>query len=181
MSKARRAAMLLITLASVLVSGLVTSGCSPSPPPSTPSPTEGTEIGNLAPDFQLQSLDGQAFSLSSLRGKAVLLNFWASWCGPCIFEMPFLQEIYEEWPGKGLVLLAINVGESSSQVEKFIQSKGLSLPVLLDTKAEVAHKYNIRFFPTTFFIDKDGIIQEVRIGAFPSKAEIEKGLTKINP
>ncbi len=142
---------------------------------------QDTNIGNLAPDFQLPDLDGQSISLSNLRGKPVLINFWATWCPPCRAEMPYLQEIFEEWSGKSLVVLAINVGESHSKVEEFMQSNNLSLPVLLDIKQAVAIKYNIQFFPTTFFIDKDGIIQVKTIGAFPSKAAIEEKLSKIIP
>jgi len=152
----------------------------PSPPGISP-PATGTGIGNLAPDFELQSLDGQTFSLSNMQGKPVLLNFWATWCGPCRFEMPLLQEIYEEYSGKGLVLVTVDIGESPSQVEKSLQSQGLSLPVLLDTRAKVATTYNVSGIPTTLFIDKDGIIKDKKIGAFTSKSEIEKSLNKIIP
>jgi len=152
-------------------------------PPSTPTPAQGTQVGNLAPDFELQSLDGQSVSLSDLQGKPVLLNFWAVRCPPCRMEMPYLQEISEdeEWSGKGLVVLAISTGESHSKVEEFMQSNNLSLPVLLDTKQDVARKYNIRAIPTTFFVDKSGIIQAKIIGAFPNKAAIEEKLSKIIP
>jgi len=96
--------------------------------------------------------------------------------------MPYLQEIFEEWSDKGLVVLAIDVGESPSKVKGFLQSHNLSLPVLLDTRGNVAQKYNIRgIFPTTFLIDKEGIIQVKIIGAFPSKEAIEKKLSKIIP
>jgi len=166
--------MLVITLASVLTSGLVMAGCSPSS-------AQGVEVGNLAPDFQLPNLDGQTVSLSNLQGKPVLINFWATWCSPCRGEMPYIQEIYEEWSDKGLVVLTINIGESPSQVEKFMESQQLSLPVLLDTKQATAREYNIVGIPTTFFIDKDGIIQEKIIGAFQSKTQIEKRLSKIIP
>ena len=151
----------------------------PTPEPTpTPEPEPEPEPV-LAPDFQLPNLEGQTISLSDLKGKPVLLNFWATWCGPCVSEMPYLQEIYDEWSGKGLVLLTINGGESSSKVSKFMQNQNLSLPVLLDTKQDVFRRYNIMGIPTTFFIDKDGIIQEKVIGAFPNKAEIEKRLSKI--
>ena len=95
--------------------------------------------------------------------------------------MPYLQQVYDEMLEKGLVVLAMNVGESSATVKQYMQDNNLSLPVVLDTKAVVARKYNIQFFPTTFFIDKDGIIQEKVIGAFPNKAAIEKRLNKIMP
>jgi len=148
-------------------------------PPSTPASTEGTQIGNLPPNFQLQYLDGQSVSLSDLRGKPVLINFWATRCPPCVSEMPYLQEIYNEWSETELMLLAINTGEGSTKVKEFMQSNNLSLPVLLDTKQDVAQRYNIRGIPTTFFIDKNGIIQAVNIGAFPNKEAIEGDLTKI--
>ena len=150
-------------------------------PPSTPTPAQGTQVGNLAPDFELQSLDGQSVSLSDLQGKPVLLNFWATWCRPCVSEMPYLQEIHDEWAGKGLALLAVNIGDSSTKVKEFMQNHNLSLPVLLDTDQDVALEYNIRAIPTTFLIDKDGIIQEMKVGAFSSKAEIEETLSKIIP
>ena len=95
--------------------------------------------------------------------------------------MPFIQEVYKEWSDKGLVLLAINVGESSSKVEEFMQNHNLSFTVLLDTKQNVARRYNITGIPTTFFIDKDGIIQEKVIGAFRNKTQIENRLSKIIP
>mgnify|MGYP001106438296 CR=1 FL=1 len=161
----------LITLSFVL---LVT-GCSAGSERSVP------QLGQPAPDFELQSLDGQTISLSDLRGKPVLLNFWATWCLPCRGEMPYLQQVYEEWSGRGLMLLAIDVGESRARVRQFMQDNSLSLPVLLDTRESVAARYGITAYPTTFFIDKEGIIREKIIGAFPSKAAIEKYLSKIIP
>ena len=167
-----------IILLSVLGSGLVLAGCS-----SGATSDGGSETEMLAPDFQLLSLDGQTINLSDFRGKPVLLNFWASWCGPCEFEMPFLQEIYEdeEWSQKGLVMLAVDIGEPPARVKDFMERLGLSFTVLLDIDQDVALKYNIRAIPTTFFIDKDGIIQETKIGAFTGKAEIEERLGSIVP
>lgn len=89
-------------------------------------------------------------------------------------NMPYLQEIHDEWSGKGLMLLTINVGEGSSTVKEFMQNYNLSLPVLLATAGAVFQRHNVIGIPTTFFIDKDSIIQEKIIGAFSSKAEIEK-------
>lgn len=165
--------LLIITLASVLAAGFAMAGCSPNSTPPT--------VGNLAPDFQFYNPEEEPVSLSDLRGKPVMLNFWATWCGPCVSEMPYIQQVYEEWSDKGLVLLAINKGEPPSKVEEFLQDHNLSLPVLLDTKQVISQKYNIRYIPTTFFIDKEGIIQVVRIGAFPNKEAIESDLNKIMP
>jgi len=150
-------------------------------PSGAPTPSQGTQVGDLAPDFQLLNLDQEPVSLNNLRGKPVVLNFWATWCGPCVSEMPYLQEIYEEYSSQGLVLLAVNKAESQSRVEEFQQRHNLSFPILLDSGGEIAQKYHIRGIPTTFFIDGDGIIQERKIGAFVSKAEIEEKLTRIMP
>jgi peroxiredoxin len=141
--------------------------------------SQGPEVGDAAPDFQLTSLDGQAVSLSDLKGNPVLLNFWATWCVPCKMETPYLQEIYDEWQVMGLVLLAVDISESSSKVEAFMQSEGFSLPVLLDSAGKVAKKYGIWVIPTTFFIDLNGVIQEIKLGAFQSKAEIEASLNQL--
>ncbi len=110
-----------------------------------------------------------------------MLNFWATWCPPCRSEMPYLQQIYEEWSDEGLMLLAIDIGESRAKVEQYMQSNSLSLPVLLDTRNKVADKYGIRGIPTTFFIDGNGVIQERIVGAFPNKEAIEKHLSSIIP
>ena len=135
--------------------------------------------GKLAPDFQLSNLDGQSISLSDFRGKPVLVNFWRS--GPCVYEMPLMQEVYEEWSDQGLVILAINQGESPSTVEEFVQKHNLSFTVLLDTKRDVGQRYWIWRIPTTFFIDKDGIIQHKVSPAFQTKTAIEDKLSKIMP
>lgn len=140
---------------------------------------QSPQLGEPAPDFQFQTPEGQATSLSDLRGKAVLVNFWATWCGPCRMEMPFIQQVYNEWQERGLVVLAINLGEGSDKVTSFVESYNISFPVLLDTNQEVARGYNIQYIPTTFFIDRDGIIQDMKIGAFQSREEIESSLSKL--
>ena len=165
--------ILTAILGLMLTSVLLVAGCSSQPP----------RVGELAPDFQLPNLEGQSISLSHFRGKPVLVNFWASWCPPCRYEMPFIQEIFDdkEWSDKGLVILAVDIGESPSTVENFMQSYNLTFQALLDISQEVALEYNIRGIPTTFLIDKDGIIQAIKVGAFSSKADIENSLSKIIP
>ncbi len=166
--------MLIVTL----VSAMLVSGCTAGSGSSNP---ESATVGQPAPDFKLQNLDGESVSLSDFKGKTVLVNFWASWCGPCRFEMPFLQGIYDEWSEQELVLLTVNVGESPAQAKDFMEELDLSFPVLLDTEEAVARMYSIAAIPTTFFIDKDGVIQKKIIGAFSSKAQIESELSKIIP
>lgn len=160
----------ILTLAIVLMTSvLLVVGCS------SPAP----QVGKPAPDFQLPNLEGQVVSLSDFRGKPVLVNFWATWCSPCRFEMPFIQSIFEESSDTGLVILAINIGETPSRVRDFIQSGNFSFLVLLDTNQDVALEYNIRGIPTTFFIDKEGVIQVIKVGAFSSMLEIKRSLSKI--
>ncbi len=160
----------VIAMIAMLVSLLVIAGCSDSTEPdAVPAP------GRPAPDFQLQSLDGETVSLDSLRGQPVMVNFWASGCGPCRMEMPFIQEVFEDpdWVEQGLVILAVNLGESPSEARKFMESNNLSFTVLLDAKKEVMRMYNISGIPTTYFIDKDGIIRDIKIGLFENKAQID--------
>jgi len=160
----------ILMLLSILVSGLVVAGCS-----SSPEPAPVLQPGSPAPDFQLQSLDGQLVTLSSFGGKPVMLNFWATRCPPCRIEMPFIQEVFEdeEWREQGLVILAVNLGESSSSVEKFMWDNGLSFTVLLDSELDVASMYNAAYIPVTYFIDKSGIMKDRKIGPFAEKAEID--------
>ncbi len=161
----------LLLLVSMALSGVLFAGCSSS----------GPEIGKLAPDFTLTGLDGQEVSLSGFRGQPVLLNFWATWCGPCSMEMPFLQDVYEKWTGKGLVLLAVNIQENPTKVKGFIEGAGYTFPVLLAAGNEVPLAYNIRGIPATFFIDADGVIRDIKVGAFFTAGEIESKLVKIMP
>ena len=177
--------IIITTLLLILISLLLMTGCSPQPTP-TPSPTptsipQAPQVGKRAPDFQLPDLEGQSVSLSEFQGKPVLLNFWATWCGPCRQEMPHIQGIFEEKSDTDLIILAVDIGEELSTVNNFLQNGNFSFTVLLDTKQEISLKYNIRAIPTTFFIDKDGIIQEIKVGAFSNTAEIEGLLSNIIP
>jgi len=164
---------LKVMLLAVLASGLLVSGCS--------TPVEAPKIGKPAPSFELTDISGKPVSLSDFQGKPVVLNFWATWCAPCRFEMPYIQEVHDRWAEHGLIMLTVNIGESRSRVETFLQNNNLSLPVLLDLDAEVAERYNIQGIPTTYFIDGKGIIRDRQIGAFRSVAEIEDKLSTIPP
>jgi cytochrome c biogenesis protein CcmG/thiol:disulfide interchange protein DsbE len=127
-----------------------------------PAPIEGF----LAPDFELTTLEGETIRLSGLRGKAVLVNFWASWCPPCRSEMPAMQQIYTEYGPDGFVILAINSTHQDrlTDVQSFVTERSLTFPILLDHAGQVSADYQIRSLPTSFFIDSDGIIREVVIG-----------------
>lgn len=143
---------------------------------------EAPQIGKRAPSFQISNADGQSISLSDFRGgKPVLLNFWTTWCVGCELEMRYIQEVYDEWSERGLVVLTINIGEGPGKVEEFMRGHSLSFPVVLDMAGNVARQYNIRGLPTTYFIDSSGVIQDIKIAAFLSVAEIEDRLSKISP
>ncbi|MDO8716878.1 MAG: TlpA disulfide reductase family protein [Dehalococcoidales bacterium] len=151
----------------------------------TPNP-QNEMIGKPAPDFRLNDMDGESVLLSDLRGKAVLLNFWATWCPFCQAERPTIQQIYQEWQNKGLVVLTIDIinsrsTETPANLADFMQKNNYSFPVLLDETQIVTKSYFIRQTPTNFLIDKDGIIREITLGAYPSKAAMEDSLNKILP
>lgn len=123
------------------------------------------EVGYLAPDFTLPSLDGQTVRLSDLRGKAVLLNFWATWCAPCRLEMPTMEKAYQEYKSRGLEILAVSLDAGSNSVVKhFMQELQLDFPVLLDPNMEVLRLYRQFSIPATFLIDKQGIVRHRELG-----------------
>jgi peroxiredoxin len=162
--------MRILFLALTLVSTLAVAGCS-----SRPATPPVLQAESPAPDFSLKNLEGEDVSLQHLRGKPVMLNFWATWCGPCRQEMPLIQEVSQDeaWTRQGLVIMAINLGESLDKVKGFMEEGGFSFSVLLDADESVAPQYNIHGIPTTFFIDRNGIIKEWKVGAFSSKADID--------
>ena len=172
----------LLAMAALLLIAVYTmAGCSSGSDSGQSSAAEGVLPGNLAPDFQLMDLNGQNVVLSELRGSPVLLNFWATWCGPCKVEMPLIQEIHEDsdWSEQGLVMLAVDGGETASKVQDFMNANGLSFTALLDNNNSVFKNYNIRAIPTTFFIDKKGIIKVVKMGTFRSREQIEDSLKQL--
>jgi thiol-disulfide isomerase/thioredoxin len=124
-------------------------------------------IGQPAPDFELSDKSGKSYSLSSLRGKVVLVNFWATWCPPCRQEMPSMEELYKSFANEGqLELLAINVEEEGPAIiDEFSKEYPHSFPVIFDLNAEVQNFYGVFKFPETFVINKQGIIVERVIGA----------------
>ena len=113
-------------------------------------------MGNLAPDFELQTLDGKNLKLSDLRGKAVLLNFWATYCGPCKVEMPWFVELQKEYGPQGFQIVGVaNDDASTADIAKFAKEMGINYPILIG-KDSVSDSYNVSVLPTTFFLDRDG-------------------------
>lgn len=135
---------------------------------------EGLEQYSPAPDFTLETLAGEEITLSELKGKKVILNFWATWCPPCKAEMPHMQEFYSKLTEEDKVeLVAINVTESEKlgvgEVEKFVDSYGLSFPIPMDMTGQVSKLYGVFSMPTTFMIDTQGRIAQKVIGPLDEK------------
>jgi thiol-disulfide isomerase/thioredoxin len=114
-------------------------------------------------DFELQNLEGTKIHLSQYRGKAVIVNFWATWCEPCKAEMPLLEKAYLTYSGD-LTILGVNVMERPEIVSPFLTQYGITFPILLDRDGAIENRYAVRGYPTSFFVDRDGVLQAQHIG-----------------
>ena len=143
-------------------------------------PTE-TAPQDVAPDFTVTDAEGNAVKLSDFRGKGVVLNFWASWCGPCKSEMPHFQTAYEQY-GEDVHFLMVNMstafGDSHSAAEQLLTENGYTFPVYYDTLTECAYSYGVTGIPMTFFIDKDGNLVSGKSGMI-SQADLERRILAI--
>ncbi|HEY8939883.1 MAG TPA: TlpA disulfide reductase family protein [Cellvibrio sp.] len=117
-----------------------------------------------APDFTLQSSTGENVRLAEQRGQVVMLNFWASWCGPCRKEMPLLDAMYQRYSSAGFVLYGVNVEEDNTDAKKLLKELGVTFPVLFDTESKASSLYNVDAMPTTVVIDKKGQVRFVNRG-----------------
>jgi DsbE subfamily thiol:disulfide oxidoreductase len=117
-----------------------------------------------APDFTLQSRDGKNIRLSDFRGKVVLLNFWASWCGPCRQEMPILDEIHNKYKSLGFTVLGVNLDAKSKKATNYLKDTPVTFPVLFDPKGDVSSQYGVQAMPSTVIIDRDGNVRFLHEG-----------------
>jgi len=131
-------------------------------------------LGRLAPDFSITEVDKSISKLSDYRGKTVVLNFWASWCGPCKLEAPDLETFHKEYKDQGVVVLAVGWRDTPSALSKFASDRGLTFKILADVGEGVGNKYGLTGIPTTFFIDKTGVIREMQIGAMNKAIMVSK-------
>ncbi|WP_307066903.1 TlpA family protein disulfide reductase [Alkalibacillus filiformis] len=123
--------------------------------------TDGVEVGDMAPNFKLQTLNGEEAELADFRGQKVMINFWATWCPPCRAEMPHMQEIHEEYDDE-VVILAVNATSqetSHDTVQDFIDELQLTFPILMDETGEVNVRYQALSLPTTYFVNTEGELQ----------------------
>jgi peroxiredoxin len=136
------------------------------PPGLDVSPKEGA----LAPDFLLERLDAGELRLSDFRGRPVVLNFWATWCAPCRKEIPQFVDAYDRYETEGLIVIGLNLQEGKSIVGRYAEDFGMNFPIAIDRDGEVGDRYRLLGLPTTFFIDRDGVISSVFTGPFQEKA-----------
>lgn len=120
-----------------------------------------------APAFTLQSSDGKTVSLAQFKGDVVMINFWASWCGPCRQEMPLLDNIYRQYKDMGFTLLGVNVEPNAGGANAWLKKTPVSYPILYDPKSRVSQLYQVQAMPTTVIIDRQGIVRFVHNGYLP--------------
>jgi cytochrome c biogenesis protein CcmG, thiol:disulfide interchange protein DsbE len=142
-------------------SGISTSGKIPAP-----------QQGFPAPDFELKTPEGKIVKLADLRGQAVLVNLWATWCPPCRAEMQTIEKVYKDYKDQGFTVLAVNMThqDDPAAVVPFAEKLGLTFPILLDETGLVEHAYQLQSLPSSYFIRRDGVINEVVIGGPMSEA-----------
>jgi peroxiredoxin len=131
------------------------------------NPAMAGDINEAAPDFTLPGDNGQAVSLSDLHGQVVMINFWASWCGPCRQEMPLLEQIHQRYEPLGFTLLGVNVEENSSDAKAFLKDRPVSFPILFDPDNGVSKLYDVVAMPSTVLIDRQGNVRYLHHGFKP--------------
>ena len=122
---------------------------------------------DAAPDFTLKSRGGENIKLSELRGQVVLINFWASWCGPCRQEMPLLDQMYQQYSPLGFTLLGVNVEQDTTDAERMLEDTPVTFPILFDAENEVSKLYDVTAMPSTVLVDRDGNVRYVHQGYKP--------------
>ena len=167
MQSIRKISILPVLLA---VGGLVSVAAVDAQPPQAVkrAPVERgiVQIGDEAPNFMLRDLAGNVISLSQLRGKVVLLNFWATWCGPCRVEMPAMEQLYRTLPRREFEILAVSTDSQGAAVTRpFQKQMGFTFPILHDSEYQVGLAYGARTIPITFMLDRQGVVRQKIFGA----------------
>ncbi len=142
------------------------------------TPAPAPIVGSPAPDFTLKNINDKSITLSDLKGKPVLINFWATWCGPCRVEMPAIEAAYQAHKNEGFTVLAVDADEPKADVVDFANSLNLTFEFLLDPGLTVNDLYRIRAYPSSFFIGRDGVVAAYQIGTL-TESQLADNLDKI--
>ena len=168
--------IVIFALMVVVIAGLLTFALFRRNLPSAQN-AAASAPGHAAPDFDLADLQGNSVRLSSLRGKAVVLNFWASWCAPCIEEIPWLVEMQKRYGGQGLQIVGVSVDDDPKDVLKFAAKNAINYPILIGEEKVVNEYGGIDYLPTTFYIDRNGLVLD-RVFGQPGRKEIEQKIRR---
>jgi peroxiredoxin len=164
--------IILLLLGAALVFALYTNF--------TKDKNESLSKGSDAPNFVLTDMEGKEHKLSDYKGKGVFLNFWGTYCKPCEYEMPYMENQYKKFKDQGVEILAVNVGESDYAVNNFITKHDLTFPVMIDKGREVENAYRVDILPVTFLVDKEGKVIDIITGALTEES-IQKHMERIKP
>lgn len=158
MGKQKKWAQTLILAALLLVGGFTIGRTLFEGNAAAPQP------GGQAPEFTVKGIDGNTYKLGSLKGKPVVLNFWATYCEPCAAEMPALQRQADRWTAEGVHVIGMNLAENAVTVQGFLREYNLRFPIYMDKDESIRKAYGVYQYPTTFFIRPDGTVMEIKIG-----------------
>ena len=164
--------IILILLGAALVFALYTNF--------TKDKNESLRKGSEAPNFVLTDMEGKEHKLSDYKGQGVFLNFWGTYCKPCEYEMPYMENQYASYKDQGVEILAVNVAESDYSVNNFVKKHNLTFPIMIDKGREVENAYRVDVLPVTFLIDKEGKVIDVLTGALTEES-IQKHMERIKP
>ncbi|MBD8586726.1 thiol-disulfide oxidoreductase ResA [Peribacillus simplex] len=164
--------IILLLLGAALVFALYTNF--------TKDKNESLRKGSDAPNFVLTDMEGKEHKLSDYKGKGVFLNFWGTYCKPCEYEMPYMENQYKKFKDQGVEILAVNVGESDYAVNNFITKHDLTFPVMIDKGREVENAYRVDILPVSFLVDKEGKVIDIITGALTEES-IQKHMERIKP
>lgn len=137
--------------------------------------TQRLSIGSHAPDFEGVNTNGEKIRLADYRGKVVVINFWASWCGPCVNEMPLINGVFQDHPDDVAVLF-VNAGESKGTIMEFLAAHQFEFPVLIDATGKIAGAYSVTGLPVTYILDKNGVISQAIIGEIQNKQQLDNSI-----
>jgi cytochrome c biogenesis protein CcmG/thiol:disulfide interchange protein DsbE len=137
------------------------------------------QVGYLAPALEGVTLSGSPIRLDDVQGKVVLINFWATWCPPCRLEMPAMQALYAHYYDQGFEILAVNLQEQDDQMSVFVNEMGLTFPVIVDRTGDLSSAYRVTSLPTTFIVDREGIIRDRIVGGPLAEALLESKITPL--